>query len=112
MPDPLSQPLIARLVADVRDVLSQTLNFAHSCREYQLSELEAQCLCTYTLDATNYGGTKQESPYFLYNAALRSRDAVLVDRWQDFSVVFQAALNKLPDNECTVYVQPSRSELL
>jgi serine/threonine protein kinase len=103
MPDPLSQPLISRIVTAVRDVFSQAPNFIDRSRAYNLSELEAHCLCTYTLDARQFNGTREASPFFLYNAALRSRDASLVARWSEFSYVFEAALKKLPDNDCTVY---------
>jgi serine/threonine protein kinase len=103
MPDPMSQPLITRIATAVRDVFSQAPNFIDRSRAYDLSDLEAHCLCAYTLDARQFNGTREASPFFLYNAALRSRDASLIARWSDFSYVFEAALKKLPDNDCTVY---------
>jgi serine/threonine protein kinase len=103
IPDVLSQPLIARIVTAVRDIFSQAPDFIDHSRAYDLSDVEAHCLCTYTLDARNFNGARESSPFFLYNAALRSRDASLIDRWRDFSYVFEAALKKLPDNNCTLY---------
>ena len=60
-------------------------------------------MCAYTLDARQFQATRESSPFFLYNAALRSRDAAAVGRWRDFSCVFEAALKKLPDNACRVF---------
>ena len=46
-------------------------------------------------------------PRCSYNTALRSRDAAAVQRWQDYSCVFESGLNKLPPVKCTVYRQDS-----
>jgi serine/threonine protein kinase len=103
MPEPLFQPLITRLVTAVEDVFSRAPDFIQHSHLHGLSVLEAHCLCAYTLDARELQGTKESSPFFLFNAALRSRDRDLVDRWRDFSFVFESALKKLPCEVCTVY---------
>jgi serine/threonine protein kinase len=103
MPEPSHQLLLARIVAAVRDVFSQAPSFVEQSRTHGLSALEAQCVCAYTLDAQQFQATRESSPFFLYNAALRSRDAAAVGRWRDFSCVFEAALKKLPDNACRVF---------
>ncbi len=102
MPDPAQQLLITNIVAVVHS-FSQTPNFVDHCRLHHLSELEAHCLCAYTRDASEFNATKEASPFFLYNAALRSRDPVRVAQWRDFSYAFDTALRKLPDKHCTVY---------
>jgi hypothetical protein len=103
MPEPCHQPLITCIVDAVRDVFSQASNFIDHSRAHGLSKLEAHRLCVYTLDASQFEGTRESSPFFLYNAALRSRDVIQVARWSDFSLVFDAALKKLPDTECTLF---------
>ena len=103
MPELSHQLLLASIVAAVRDVFSQAPGFVEQSHTYSLSALEAQCVCAYTLDARQFQASREASIFFLYNAALRSRDCTAVARWRDFSFVFEAALKKLPDQECTVF---------
>jgi len=55
------------------------------------------------MDGVRFGLTTEDSPYYYFNAACRSRAAAAVQPWAEFSCLFCSALDKLPSQEITVY---------
>jgi hypothetical protein len=45
----------------------------------------------------------KDSPYYVYNSALRARDVSSIRMWRDFSYYFISALKKLPVVETTSF---------
>ena len=76
-------------------------------RHLNLSEVEAKCIIMFTLESPHVPDHPQpldpsrpkrdNQLYFLFNKACRERDAAAVQRFQNFSYHFVAALNKLPN---------------
>jgi len=64
-------------------------------RECGLTDLEAQSISFYTFSVDN-GFEWQDSPFFIYNRAVRMLDHTSIATWQDFSYYFTSALKKLP----------------
>ena len=71
-------------------------------QDYRLTPLEAQSISFYTFSADN-GFEWQESPFFIYNKAVRMLDLNMIASWQHFSFFFISGLNKLPSVECDVF---------
>jgi serine/threonine protein kinase len=71
-------------------------------RECGLTKLEAQSISFYTFSADN-GFEWQDSPFFIYNKAVRMLDYKCIATWQDYSYYFTSALKKLPTIQRHVY---------
>ena len=122
MPDPAAQ-LLLQLIIERVELLARSAQFTSEMTTHGLTLLEAHCICAYTCDAREFGGAREESPFFMcvpgcapflrtrhtrptrcrYNKALREGDLEAVARWKDFSVLFGSGLRKLPALKCTVY---------
>jgi hypothetical protein len=72
-------------------------------QQHQLTDMQAQTVCLYTLDARQHGGLREHSVFYVYNAALRSGQADAVTLWGEFSFLFCSALEKLPSLAATVF---------
>jgi hypothetical protein len=72
-------------------------------QQHQLTDMQAQALCLYTLDARQHGGLREHSVFYAYNAALRSGDARAVALWGEYSFVLCSALEQLPSVAATVF---------
>ena len=72
-------------------------------QQHQLTDMQAQTVCLYTLDARQHGGLREHSVFYVYNAALRSGQADAVALWGEYSFVFCSALEKLPSVAATVF---------
>ena len=73
------------------------------CAQHGVTFIEAQGISVYTMDARAYGRTREDSVFFVFNAAIRSCDAVQVQRWSAFSKLLCDALHKLPGVSCVVF---------
>jgi hypothetical protein len=102
IPDPAAQSLLHSIVQRV-ELLARGAQFTSEMTSHSLTLLEAHCICAYTCDAREFGSTREESPFFKYNKALRDGDLEVVAQWSDFSFVFCSGLSKLPALKCTVY---------
>ena len=71
-------------------------------RECGLTKLEAQSISFYTFSADN-GFEWQDSPFFIYNKAVRMLDYKCIATWQDYSYHFISALKKLPSIQRDVF---------
>jgi serine/threonine protein kinase len=71
-------------------------------KDYGLTVVEAQCISFYTFSSNN-GFEWQESPFFVYNKAVRMLDFKTITSWQHFSFYFISALKKLPSVERDVF---------
>jgi hypothetical protein len=72
-------------------------------QQHQLTDMQAQTVCLYTLDARQHGGLREHSVFYAYNAALRSGEAGAVALWGEYSFVFCSALEQLPSVSATVF---------
>jgi hypothetical protein len=122
IPDAAAQQLLLQIVHRVDD-LARGAPFVSEMTTRGLTLLEAHCICAYTCDARDFGGAREESPFFMcvrrrarggsrdfslvarcrYNKALREVDLEAVARWSNFSCVFDSGLSKLPGLKRTVY---------
>jgi serine/threonine protein kinase len=71
-------------------------------REFGLTKLEAQCISFYTFSVDN-GFEWHNSPFFIYNKAVRMLDYKCIATWQDYSYYFTSALKKLPSIQRDVF---------
>jgi hypothetical protein len=71
-------------------------------RECGLTKLEAESISFYTFSADN-GFEWHDSPFFIYNKAVRMLDFKCIATWQDYSYYFTSALKKLPSIQRDVF---------
>jgi len=95
--------MLAAMVSHAAAFVSSSPKAQHIVQQYKLTAVEAQAVCLYTLDATSHGGLREESVYYVYNAALRLGQAEAVELWSSFSFLFCNALEKLPSVAVTVF---------
>ena len=96
-------PVLAAMVDFAVVFVSSSATVQQLLQRHQITHIEAQAVCVYTLDARQHGGLKEDSVFHVYNAALRSAQAEAVGKWSQFSLVFCSALDKLPSVAMTVY---------
>ncbi len=96
-------PVFAAMVHDAALFVGSSANICQLMRQHQLTDMQAQTVCLYTLDARKHGGLREHSVFYAYNAALRSGDAGAVALWDEYSFVFCSALEKLPSVAATVF---------
>ena len=96
-------PVLAAMVNYAAQFVSSSASVRQLVQQHQLTDMEAQTVCLYTLDARNHGGLKEHSVFYVYNAALRSGEADAVALWGEYSFVFCSALEKLPSVAATVF---------
>ena len=80
-------------------------------RRHRLTEVEAKCVIMYTHESVSVPDhpapldptrpKRDNQLYFMFNKACRERDAVALQRFQNFSFCFLSALKKLPDFRLT-----------
>jgi len=73
------------------------------CQQRGLTLVEAQCIAVYTMHARQFGGAREDSVFFVFNATMRAGDSEQVQRWSAFTKLFCDALEKLPSVSCAVY---------
>ena len=97
---------------DVAEIIEQTVKdhilydvkAREIIRKYNLSQLEAEAVLWWTADASTLSSlSTEESPYFIFNTALRQRNGPQIKLWRDFSFFFISALNKLPQVATTCF---------
>jgi hypothetical protein len=97
-----AMPDFPRQVADVIEatialhlntsVRAQAFILAHG-----LTRLEAEAICWWSADVSLLSEmTTDQSPYYVYNVALRQRDASRIILWKHFSCYFISGLQKIP----------------
>ncbi len=96
-------PILQTMVADAAQIVRGSAKVQQLMRQYQLTEMEAQTVSVYTTDARDYGGLRQQSIFFAYNAAIRSANPQDVELRSVFSFLFCTALEKLPAVAKTVF---------
>jgi hypothetical protein len=98
---------LSSMLAAMVNFAAQFVSSSPSVRQlvllHQLTDMQAQTVCLYTLDARQYGGLRENSVFYVYNAALRSGQADAVALWGEYSFVFCSALEKLPSVAATVF---------
>jgi hypothetical protein len=102
-PNALLASIIVAMVAEAAQIVSGSPKVQQLMRQYQLTEMEAQAVSVYTTDARDHGGLREQSIFFFYNSAIRSANPQDVELWSVFSLLFCAALEKLPSVVVTVF---------
>jgi serine/threonine protein kinase len=95
--------LIAAMVAEAAQIISCSSKVQQLMRQYHITEIEAQAVSLYTLDARDHGGLREHSIFFVYNTVTRSANPQDVELWSEFSFLFCSALRKLPSVALTVF---------
>jgi hypothetical protein len=74
-------------------------------RRHGLTPLEAEAVVWWTSNVNTLSGSvdAKDSPYNVYNAVLRAREANSIRMWRDFSYYFISALQKLPVIQTTSF---------
>jgi alpha-tubulin suppressor-like RCC1 family protein/serine/threonine protein kinase len=90
------------MIAKIAKFHSTDADAIRTIEDYGLSPLEAQSISFYTFSADN-GFEWHESPFMIYNRAVRTLDFNVIASWKHFSFFFISGLNKLPCVECDVY---------
>ena len=103
-----SQPraCLAPMLAGMVQASSRIVAVQHVqslCVQNGITLVEAQCIAVYTMDAQDYGLTREDSVFYVFNAALRAGDTEQVQRWSVFAKLFCDAVDKLPGVSCAVY---------
>jgi serine/threonine protein kinase len=96
-------PMLQAMVAEAAHIISGSPNVQQLMQEHLLTDMEAQALSVYTTDARDHGGSREQSIFYLYNAAIRSAVAHDIELWSTFSFLFCNALQKLPSVIRTVF---------
>jgi hypothetical protein len=96
-------PMLAEMLKFAAEFVSGSASVCQLMRQHQLTVMQAQTVCIYTLDARKYGGLRENSVFYVYNAALRSGEASAVALWGEYSFVFCSALEQLPSVAATVF---------
>ncbi len=96
-------PILQAMVADAAQIVRGSAKVQQLMQQYQLTEMEAQTVSVYTTDARDHGGLREQSIFFVYNAATRSANPQDVELWSVFSFLFCTALDKLPAVAKTVF---------
>ena len=88
--------ILQAMVADAAQIVRGSVKVQQLMQQHQVTEMEAQAVSAYTTDARDHGGLREQSIFFVYNAATRSADPQDVELWSVFSFLFCTALDKLP----------------
>ncbi len=102
-PNARLSPVLSAMVHQATQFVRRSSSVRKLMQQHQLTDVEAQTICLYTLDARKNGGLKEHSVFFAYNAALRSGNTTAVALWGEYSFVFCSALEKLPGVAATVF---------
>jgi hypothetical protein len=94
---------ISAMVNFAAQLVGSSANVRQLIQQHQVTDIEAQTVCLYTLDARQYGGLREHSVFYMYNAAIRSGRADAVSLWGEYSFMFCSALEKLPSVAATVF---------
>ena len=95
-------PMLANMVQASSRILT-AVDVQALCQQRGLTLVEAQCIAVYTMDARQFGGAREDSVFFVFNATMRAGDSEQVQRWSAFTKLFCEALEKLPSVSCAVY---------
>jgi hypothetical protein len=96
-------PMLQAMVAEAAQIISRSPDVQQLMQQHLLTEMEAQAVSVYTTDARDHGGSREQSIFYLYNAAIRSAAAQDVELWSAFSFLFCNALQKLPSVVRTLF---------
>jgi len=94
---------VAAMVNLAAQFVSSSASVQQLMRQHQLTDMQAQTVCLYTLHARQHGGLRQHSVFYVYNAALRWRQAEAVALCSQYWFLFCSALDKLPSVTGTVF---------
>ncbi len=95
--------MLQAMVAEAAQIISGSPKVQQLMQQHLLTEMEAQAVSVYTTDARDHGGSREQSIFYLYNAAIRSAVAHDIELWSTFSFLFCNALQKLPSAIRTVF---------
>jgi hypothetical protein len=73
------------------------------CAQHGVTLVEAQSIAVYTMDARDYGRSREDSVFYVFNIIIRTGDSEQVQRWSAFTKLLCDALDKLPSVACTVF---------
>jgi serine/threonine protein kinase len=96
-------PALDKMVDFAAEFVRSSASVRWLMQQHQISDMEAQTVCLYTIDARDYGLLRENSIFFMYNAALRSAQEEAVTLWAVYSFLFCSALDKLPSVAATVF---------
>ena len=96
-------PALEQMVDFAARFVQSSARVRQLMQQHQLTDIQAQAVCLYTLDARQHGLLKENSIFYMYNAALRSAQEEAVALWAVFSFLFCGALDKLPSVAATVF---------
>ena len=96
-------PALEQMVDFAAQFVRSSASVRQLMQQHQLSDMEAQTVCLYTLDARQHGLLRENSIFYMYNAALRSAQEEAVALWAVYSFLFSSALEKLPSVAATVF---------
>jgi len=65
LPHAAAQPMLQQICRYVADVLAPGAQFVDGARRHGLSALEAHCIAAYTCDCRSFGGSREDSPFFM-----------------------------------------------
>ena len=94
---------VAAMVNLAAQFVSSSASVQQLMRQHQLTDMQAQTVCLYTLHARQHGGLRQHSVFYVCNAALRWRQAEAVALCSQYWFLFCSALDKLPSVTGTVF---------
>jgi hypothetical protein len=95
-------PMLANMVQAASSKVMQPLVQA-LCAQHGVTLVEAQSIAVYTMDARDYGHTREDSVFYVFNLIMRTGDSEQVQRWSAFTKLLCDALDKLPSVACTVF---------
>jgi alpha-tubulin suppressor-like RCC1 family protein/serine/threonine protein kinase len=99
---PKERDKLERMIENISHFHSTDAEAIRVIRECNLSLLEAQSISFYTF-STNNGFDWQDSPFYIYNKAVRMLDYESIAAWQDFSYYFISGLKKIPSVKKDVF---------
>jgi hypothetical protein len=80
MPNPAQKPLLQLIIQRVES-LARGAQFTSEITTHGLTLLEAHCICAYSCDAREFGGAREESPFYMcvpgFAPFIRARDTRL-----------------------------------
>jgi hypothetical protein len=95
-------PMLADMVQAASRIVMQSA-VQSLCAQNGVTLVEAQSIAVYTMDARDYGRSREDSVFYVFNLIIRTGDSEQVQRWSAFTKLLCDALGKLPSVACTVF---------
>jgi hypothetical protein len=87
-------PMLADMIQAASRLVMQPLVQA-ICAQHGVTLMEAQSIAVYTMDARDYGHSREDSVFYVFNLIIRTGDSEQVQRWSAFTKLLCDALGKL-----------------